>query len=141
MLFTPRANHVTLRAQQESTLLWHRNVGSEHLLIALAQVRDGAVAATLFRQGLDAVTIRKALEQRGGAVRLADGIVSLTPRMITLLLMAERDAVGRGDTRVDAEHLLAVLLQEGRGTGVALLSDVGADPHGLLATLRSARAG
>lgn len=57
--FTPRSKRVLERAAHEAASLGHDYVGSEHLLLALAQERDGVAAEILADRGVDEAAIRR----------------------------------------------------------------------------------
>jgi ATP-dependent Clp protease ATP-binding subunit ClpA len=56
--FTPRARKVLALAREEATALNHVSVGTEHVLLGLALVRDGVAARVLERLGVDPERVR-----------------------------------------------------------------------------------
>jgi ATP-dependent Clp protease ATP-binding subunit ClpC len=51
--------HAVARAFEESTLLGHHYVGTEHLILGVAAISEGVAAQVLARLGVDAEAIRR----------------------------------------------------------------------------------
>jgi hypothetical protein len=62
---TPRSKKALELALNEARAQRSLHVGSEHLLLAVARVRDGLAAGVLRELGVDEPTLRKRLEQAG----------------------------------------------------------------------------
>src|SRR5207342_1769976 len=56
--FTPRARKALALAREEATALNHVSVGTEHVLLGLALVREGVAARILDRLGVDPERVR-----------------------------------------------------------------------------------
>jgi ATP-dependent Clp protease ATP-binding subunit ClpC len=61
--FTPRAKEVLELAFKESKRLVHPYIGTEHILLGLVRENDGVATQVLIAVGVDADTIRNAVEQ------------------------------------------------------------------------------
>jgi ATP-dependent Clp protease ATP-binding subunit ClpC len=61
--FTPRANHVLERAEQDSRARGEQQVGTEHLLSGLLDEDDGLALQTLTRLGIDLDRARQQVAQ------------------------------------------------------------------------------
>lgn len=57
--FTKDARTIVVQAQEEARQLRHRFIGTEHLLLAMLTVGDGAGTQALRDRGLDAADIRR----------------------------------------------------------------------------------
>ncbi|PYM35326.1 MAG: type VI secretion system ATPase TssH, partial [Candidatus Rokuibacteriota bacterium] len=69
---TPRLRAIFERAQQEAERLRDEYVSTEHLLIAVAQERDGAAGRVLAANGVTAEAIYRALVDVRGTQRVTD---------------------------------------------------------------------
>jgi len=69
---TPRLRAIFERAQQEAERLRDEYVSTEHLLIAIAQERDGAAGRVLAANGVTAEAIYRALVDVRGTQRVTD---------------------------------------------------------------------
>jgi ATP-dependent Clp protease ATP-binding subunit ClpC len=69
MLLTPLARQVVDRSCAVAVRLGHDYIGTEHQLIALAEVTDGAAAKVLAAGGCDAATLTEAVVARLGRTR------------------------------------------------------------------------
>jgi ATP-dependent Clp protease ATP-binding subunit ClpC len=56
--FTDRARRVVVEAQQQVRALGHNYIGTEHLLLALIQERDGVAGQVLAAAGADLGRVR-----------------------------------------------------------------------------------
>src|SRR5207248_11628067 len=112
-------------ATREAKSFNHEYVGTEHLLLALAQEESGAAAEALRTFGVSADDIRAGIEklvQRGPAEISADEL-PLTPRARRAIQFAIEDAKRLLAKQPAGEHLLVGLLREETGVaGQVLLS-------------------
>lgn len=115
--YTPRAQKLLKLARQQADRRHHGYVGTDHLLLALLDLREGIGFAALQALGWDLDQLRQAVEassQEGEETELAPTI-PLTPRARHVLKMARTEARKLGHDYVGTEHLLLGLLQERRG--------------------------
>lgn len=116
---SPAAWRVVRIAEQESRNHNDYFVGAEHLLVALLEERDDAVARKLQESGIDVQELhaeaRRSLGQGGD--RLWDGII-VTPRVRKIVSLAEQAADGRD---VDPVDLLEALRAEGGSAAAAMM--------------------
>jgi hypothetical protein len=116
-------------AQQEARRLYDEQVGSEHLLVALADPVTGAAARALTVSGVD-------LDQLRWRVAKLDEREPPDPRYMVFtweLRLAVHKAAAlarqhRRDGRTGPVHLLLGLLDVRDGAAVGLLVDLGVDP-------------
>jgi ATP-dependent Clp protease ATP-binding subunit ClpC len=125
--FTDRARRVVVLAQEESRLLSHNYIGTEHLLLGLLAERQGVAARAL--ESLN-VTLDAAREQVteiiGPGQQKPHGHIPFTPRAKKILELSLREALNMGSEVIDTEHLLLGLVDEGDGVGAQILQRLGA---------------
>ncbi|HOJ40598.1 MAG TPA: Clp protease N-terminal domain-containing protein, partial [bacterium] len=54
-----------------------------------------------------------------------------TKRVKTVLDLARKEAIKAGNNKIETEHLLLGLIDEGEGMGMAILKHLGIDPESL----------
>ena len=125
--FTDRARAVVVLAQEESRLLGHNYIGTEHLLLGLLAEREGVAARALESLG---VTLEAAREQVreiiGPGSEAPRGHIPFTPRAKKILELSLREALRLGSEVISTEHLLLGLIDEGDGVGAQVLERLGA---------------
>jgi ATP-dependent Clp protease ATP-binding subunit ClpC len=125
--FTDRARRVVVLAQEESRLLGHNYIGTEHLLLGLLAERRGVAARAL--ESLD-ITLDAAREQVreiiGPGQQEPRGHIPFTPRAKKILELSLREALKLGSQVISTEHLLLGLVDEGAGVGAQILERLGA---------------
>ncbi len=127
--FTDRARRVVVLAQEESRLLNHSYIGTEHLLLGLLREDEGVAAKTLLALGISADAARSRVEEAigvGGGPSEA-GHVPFTPRAKKVLEMALREALILGHNYIGTEHILLGLVREGEGVAAQVLVQMGAE--------------
>jgi ATP-dependent Clp protease ATP-binding subunit ClpC len=126
--FTDRARRVIVLAQEESRMLQHHNVGTEHILLGLAHQTDGIAASVLEALG---VTLRSARDQVeliiGRGSHPSGGDMPFTPRAKKVLELGLREANQLGHQEVDSEHLLMGLVRDADCVGARVLTTLGVD--------------
>lgn len=137
--FDERAYRVINLATDEAKRYRHNWIGTEHLLLALAQAGDGPMRTIFAARGLETAAIRKAFEKvltgpLATSGKSEDGIF-ITPRVNRVMGIAEGFAFHDG-RRASAEDLLLAMLENGAGLAVGLLRECGADPERIAAALR-----
>ena len=128
--FTDRARRVVVQAQEESRLLNHNYIGTEHLLLGLLR-EDGGVAAEALASlevGLDAAREQVA-EIVGRGREAPSGHIPFTPRAKKVLELSLREALQLGHPYIGPEHILLGLITEGHGVAVEVLGVLGAPPE------------
>ena len=134
--FTDRAYHAVTLAEAEALGLRHNYVGTEHLLLGLLGIDDGAAAQVLTRLGVDVTEARTEIEQiigRGSAPPA--GQPPFTPRSKKVLELAHGEAKRLGHNYVGTEHLLLGLVREGSGVAAQVLNRLGADRAAIVEAL------
>jgi len=125
--FTERSRRVVVLAQEESRLLGHNYIGTEHLLLGLLAEQEGVAARAL--ESLN-VTLEAAREQVlviiGPGQQHPSGHIPFTPRAKKILELSLREALTTGSEVIDTRHLLLGLIDEGDGVGAQILQRLGA---------------
>jgi ATP-dependent Clp protease ATP-binding subunit ClpC len=108
------------QAAREAFALNHRYIGTEHLLLALAQVTDDLGANT-------GAAIGRVHEIVGPGQQPVDvPELPCTPRSKRTLLAANRAAKDDGSAAVGTRHLLQALANEPDGVAGRVLAELGA---------------
>jgi len=125
--FTDRARRVIVLAQQESRLLGHGYIGTEHLLLGLLADGGGTAAQALESLGVTLDAAREQVrEMVGEGQRQQQGHIPFTPRAKRVLELSLREALNLGDDHIGTEHLLLGLLAEADGVGAQVVARLGA---------------
>lgn len=122
---TVRARRVLDLTQQAAPAQFnHSYVGTEHLLLTLAEESDSLAGRVLARYSVTPEIVRERIEAiigRGAAP--ATGPIELTPRARKVLGLAVEEAGRLDHPFVGTGHLLLGLLREGGGIAVGILEN------------------
>jgi ATP-dependent Clp protease ATP-binding subunit ClpC len=130
--FTERGRQVVVLAQEESRLLQHNRIGTEHLLLAILHVEDDETARALQRAGVTLSSARQWVEQfRGRGKQAPDGHIPFTPRAKKVLELALRVSQRLGGDAISEPHLLRAMLDVPDSTAYQLLDGLGVDTEDL----------
>lgn len=142
ILVTSEARRAVRFAREEAALLGSGLVGTEHLLLGLLRAGDPRVAGILRRHGVDLEEARAraqpTLVDEDVAVARAEvpeGPAGISDHARSVFENSLREAVGRGDGYIGAEHLLLAALRSPRGGAQRTLEALGVDPGALAAAL------
>jgi ATP-dependent Clp protease ATP-binding subunit ClpC len=127
--FTDQARRVVVMAQEESRLLNHDYIGTEHVLLGLVHEEDSVAASALGRCGVTLDSARAAvvgLIGRGGSAPQVH--TPFTSRAKKVLELSLREASQHGDHHIGPEHILLGLIREGEGVAIQVLDRLGVDP-------------
>jgi len=97
----------------------HQGVDVEHLIVALLEQPDGLTMPILEQAGVSPAAVQKAADkvlQKIPQVQAASGgpgQIHLTPRMGTILSLAEEERKGLHDEYLSVEHILLAMVEEG----------------------------
>jgi ATP-dependent Clp protease ATP-binding subunit ClpC len=126
--FTDRARRALTLAQEESRLLNHTFLGTEHLLLGLIHEGDGVAAKSLDMLGVSLDAARaKVAETIAIAGNVPSGSPPFSPRAKKVLELSLREATQLGHNYIGTEHLLLGLVREGEGVGAQVLVGLGVD--------------
>ncbi len=130
--FTDRARRVVVLAQEQSKALNHDYIGTEHVLLGLAEEGGGIAADALLSCGVTTELAKAAvLEIAPMGNAPVYGHLPFTPRAKKVIEMALREALQLGHSYIGTEHILLGLLREKDSVGVAaLVAQLGPDARG-----------
>jgi ATP-dependent Clp protease ATP-binding subunit ClpC len=127
--FTPRAQQVLALARKEADRFNHNYVGTEHLLLGLIKLGQGAAVNVLQKMGLDLETVRMEVEKQVGSGPETKMVATIpyTPRVKKVLALAGKEARALNHSYVGTEHILLGLLREGEGVAARVLKSLEVD--------------
>ena len=125
--FTPGARRTLELARQEAPRLQHGFVGTEHVLLGLLSLEDGAVPNVLKTLGVDREDIKQQIEKWVSSFppSRVPGRCPYTPRVKESLRLAATEARTSRHACIGAEHIFLGLLLEGDGVAGRVLRDLG----------------
>ena len=130
--FTDRARRALVLAQEESRLLSHSVIGTEHLLLGLIAENEGVAATALKSFDISLATTRTRVEELIGLAATAPTqSPQFTPRVKKVFELSLREALDMGHSYIGTEHLLLGLIQEGEGVAIQVLHSFEVDIHHL----------
>ncbi len=124
--FTEKARRALNGALEAAADLGHTYIGSEHLLLSLASVRDAIAAKLMESHGATAEDIRRSvihLAGEGAYSRLSAS--DMTPRTRHIIEHSALLSSRCGHAAIGTEHLLSALLGESDCVAVRILSSMG----------------
>jgi len=126
--FTDRARRVVVLAQEESRLLNHNYIGTEHILLGLVREREGVASKALELLNISLEAVRSQVEEIiGQGQGMTAGHIPFTPRAKKVLELSLREALQLGHNYIGTEHILLGLIREGEGVAAQVLQKLGAD--------------
>ncbi|HEY1127740.1 MAG TPA: Clp protease N-terminal domain-containing protein, partial [Actinomycetota bacterium] len=126
--FTDRARRVVVLAQEESRMLNHNYIGTEHILLGLVHEGGGVAAEALTGMGIGLEAVREQVEEIIGQGQAAPaGHIPFTPRAKKVLELSLREALQLGHNYIGTEHILLGLVRENEGVAARILLDFDAD--------------
>lgn len=126
--FTDHARQVIVRAQEESRLLHHGHIGTEHLLLGIVGVPDNPAVLVLAGLGLTPEAVRSAVLAALPPGRAApSGHIPFTPKAKKALELSLRIALELNHNHIGAEHLLLGLMRVDDGGAAQILAAAGVD--------------
>lgn len=118
-----RARQVVALAKREASRMGAELVNTDHLVLGLLLEERGPVKAVLEECG---VTYARVAGRDGQALgRRTQTSPAVAPATRAVLEQSMREAVNRGDARLDVEHLLLAVLHETHGHGQAAITAAG----------------
>jgi Clp amino terminal domain, pathogenicity island component len=121
-----RARRVVRRAREEATRMGAESLETDHLLLGLLlEPEDGPVKQALDGCGITVDAVRARAQPLSPA---DDGQAEVSAAVRETLEHSMREAVARGDARLDVEHLLLAILHEPGGRGRGAVIEAGQSP-------------
>ena len=135
-LFTQKALHALERCPEIAHELGHAYIGSEHLLLAIAEEEESVAAHFLAEKAVDGEKLRRAIAEFSGTGKPTTvGVGDITPRTRKIIENAGKIA-REGLGKVGTEHLLSAILEEKESVASRLLFTLSTDTGALLKELR-----
>lgn len=130
--FTERARRILVLAQQEAVKLGCDHIGTEHLLLGLADDADSVASKALVSLNVSLATMRSQIVEK--LKRNEDELqdINYTPRAKKALELAVDEAQKLGHNYVGTEHILLGLMREGEGIAAQVLRGLGLDNADML---------
>src|SRR6056297_1732045 len=131
--FSSTARKVVMKAQEESNMMNHNLIGTEHLLIGLIAIEEGLASKALKSVGLTYDRVKKKVLEMIGlgqestkSNKMPPQAIAITPRVKKVFELATAAAQKLNHTHIGTEHLLIGLINEGEGVANKVLRDLGA---------------
>lgn len=145
--FTERAQDAAARAYEIVQRHNHTQVDTEHLFLALLEQNDGAIPQILGELNVDVAAMRERLDAElqaspkvavyGGGV----GQVFYTPRIRTVLELAQGEANRLKDEFISTEHIFLAILSERNTPTSRILQEFGVSRERVLEGIQRLRGG
>jgi len=145
--FTERAQDAAARAYEIVQRFSHTQVDTEHLFLALLEQREGAVPQILDHLNVDVEAMRTRVDEElrsspkvavyGGGV----GQVFYTPRIRTVLDLAQGEANRLKDEFISTEHLFLAILSERNTPASRILQEFSVTRERVLEGIKELRGG
>ena len=126
MNFDDPARRVIVLAQEQARLFKHNYIGTEHLLLGLLKLEDGAAWRALHSLDVTIGAVGEQLENMigfGGST--PEGHLPYTPRTKTVLELALREAKALADPVISTQHILLAIVREKDGVACQILDKLG----------------
>ena len=121
-----QARKVLALAQEEAQRFNHNYIGTEHLLLGLLRLDEGASATVLTNLGVQLDKAHRAVEFIiGRGDRIVVGEIGLTPRSKKVIELAFLEAEQMQQDLIGPEHILLGLVHEGEGIAAGVLESLG----------------
>jgi ATP-dependent Clp protease ATP-binding subunit ClpB len=140
--YTEKAQEAVLGAQQLAEQMSHAQIEPEHLLVALAEQREGVVPEVLRKMSADPAQIARDARDLLAKIPQAYGgsQPGLSPRLKLVADLAQAEADRLKDEYVSTEHLLVAIASEtGRSPAAKLLTGRGLTRDAIFSALTSVR--
>jgi hypothetical protein len=130
--FTEGARQVVVLAQEESRLLGHNHIGTEHVLLGVLRQEDDALNAVLAAHGVTLEPARvRVVEITGRGEETGSGQIPFTAGAKKVLELSLRECQGLRHNAITPLHITLALIREGEGVAALILSEHDVDPAGL----------
>ena len=133
--FTDKARTALQLAERAAKRMKQGYVGTEHILLGLLEEGSGTAARVLAENGASGQELREMIRDliapvSSTAVKERDGY---SPRAMSILEEAHRQAARFGSSLTGTEHILLALIREGENVAVRLLNTCSLQPQKIYA--------
>lgn len=130
--FTEKAENALNRSVKSAELLGHTYIGTEHILLALAEDELCCAALILKKNGIDKERIGSCIREYSGTGDKSKlSSKDLTPRAKKILESSYNNAIRYGDGTIGTEHILLSLIDERDSVAIKLLKNMKADQNAI----------
>jgi ATP-dependent Clp protease ATP-binding subunit ClpC len=131
--FTQKANAALNNAIYIASQMGHTYVGTEHLLLAMAEEDEGVASSILKEAGVDSTELRKLMENTiGVGTQSVLSVEDFTPRTKRVMQQAVVYASRIGHGFVGTEHLLMALISDTDSYSVRFLRELGVSQDSII---------
>jgi hypothetical protein len=124
--FTDRARQAIVNAQEQARTLRHDYIGTEHVLLGVLDVEQGAAAQVVVELAGPLATVKqKIVESLEPGAEQSPAKIAFTPLGKQMLAQTLEEALGLGHNYIGTEHLLLGLIQVPEGKAAQLLAGLG----------------
>ena len=124
--FTEQSRRVVVLAQEESRMLRHNYIGTEHLLLGMLHEQGGTATDVLASAGITIEAARSQVgELAGPGHEFPSGHIPFTQRAKKVLELSLREALEQRKSYIGTEHILLALLRDSDGMGAQVLERLG----------------
>ncbi len=145
--FTERAQDAAARAYEIVQRYRHTQVDTEHLFLALLEQKDGAVPQLLGELNVDVIAMQSRLDEElraspkvavyGGGV----GQIFYTPRIRTVLELAQGEANRLKDEFISTEHIFLSIMSERNTASARILQEFSVTRERVITGIEALRGG
>jgi len=125
--FTDRARGVVVHAREESRLLGHDHIGTEHLLLGLVRESGGMAGQALASVGISLEAVRTRVAEVRGRGNRQSGHIPFTSQAKRAIELSLREALQLHDDHIGTEHILLGILRGGDQAATEVLVGMGTD--------------
>jgi ATP-dependent Clp protease ATP-binding subunit ClpC len=129
--FTKYARSALSRAQSLSCAMGHTFVGTEHILLGIAEQTEGLGARLLLEKGINCARLTEIVQSRHGRRLPAPEKRTLSENAARVLEHAVNEAQRLGHAQIGTEHLLLGLLRQPDCAGARAIVAAGGDINAL----------
>ncbi|MDR1447593.1 MAG: ATP-dependent Clp protease ATP-binding subunit [Candidatus Ancillula sp.] len=136
--FTDISREVIVLAQKYANEYGNNFIGTEHVLLALIEVKDGLASKILSELGVKSENVRdKFSEIFNKYDKSSTSAPQFTPRVKRVLEISLKKALELKKTYISTEHILLGIITEGEGVAMKILADLGVTKNDLIGALAS----
>ncbi|MBQ4071783.1 MAG: ATP-dependent Clp protease ATP-binding subunit [Clostridia bacterium] len=130
--FTDKAERALNSAVKCAESFGHSYIGSEHILLSLAEVNDSVASVVMAKYSVTAEKIKKAIrDYSGSGLRSTLTPKDMTPCSKKIIESSYRISIRYTAQKIGTEHILLALIEEKESVAMRILAYMGADVAGI----------
>jgi ATP-dependent Clp protease ATP-binding subunit ClpC len=144
--FTTGSQEAAQRAIQIMQRYGHHQIDTEILLLALIEQPQGGITPLLQFLKVDENALSERLDRMlrtgppGEVVPVGEGQVSITPRLVQIIDLANEQAIQLGEEHISSEHIFLAIFDEHDTAAARLLEEAGLTRDRVYEAMRQRRA-